>query len=157
MTQGSELILVLMRADNHNVGADMEVIACAIFGFIGHPRAHVHVRDPDPFYVRISTGQAVFHPLHESGIEATRFIVWITGNSGKARPLAGSLSQNAILASRSGWPIPYRRVIGDETRPCPKRISDLLLIRGRMMVERVRLREGRSVRHQQNEAQCEKT
>ena len=50
---------------------------------------------------RFSTGQALLHPLHESGIEAPRFVVRVTGKSWEACPLVRSLTQNAILASGS--------------------------------------------------------
>src|SRR6266436_10196561 len=79
-----------------------------------HPRASVHVRNPDPVDVRLVTLQAVFHPLHKGRIEAGRFVVWPAREPWQARPLIASLAKDAIFPAPGRRPVEERCVLGDE-------------------------------------------
>src|SRR5215472_1652721 len=156
MTEGTKLILVRVGADNHDVRADMKVIARAVPGFIGNPRADVHVSNADALDVRLLASQAIFDPLHERDIEAAGFVVGIAGDAGKAGPFVRAFSQNAILSSGRGGPIENGRVAGDKLRPRAQSIVDLLLIRNRVMEGGVHLRKRSAAAHEQGKAQREK-
>src|SRR5215468_9332286 len=116
MTEGTKFILVLMRTDNHYVRTDVEVIARAVPGFIGNPRADVHVSNADALDVRVLASQAIFDPSHERDIEAAGFVVGIAGDAGKAGPFVRAFPQNAILTPGCGGPIENGRVAGDKLR-----------------------------------------
>jgi hypothetical protein len=58
------LKIVFMGTDNHQVGADVELMAGgAIFRQL--PRAKIHVRDADAINVRRTPGEAVLYPTQE--------------------------------------------------------------------------------------------
>jgi hypothetical protein len=68
-----QFLLILMRAYDHDVRADMEVPTLRrviLARLVRDPCAVVHVRNPDRFDVRLATGKAVFEPLQENRIKA---------------------------------------------------------------------------------------
>ena len=65
------LKIVLMRTDNHQVRANVELTTGrTIFRL---PGAKIHVRDADAINLRCSAGKAVLDPAQEYRIEAPRF------------------------------------------------------------------------------------
>src|SRR5262249_33233692 len=123
-----QFILILMRGDDHYVWPDTElfVYAHCLSRSILNPRTHVHVRDSYPVDLRCSTRKALFHPLHENAIEASRFVMRIPRYSWETTPFTASLAKNAIFATWCGWPIENRRVAGDEGGARSQSVSNLL-------------------------------
>jgi hypothetical protein len=72
------LKIVLMGADNHQVWANVGLMAGA---FRRLPGAEIHVRDTDTVNLRRSPGNAVLYPAQEYRVEAPRLIVRISRNS----------------------------------------------------------------------------
>src|SRR5262249_2818649 len=136
VTQGTEFILILMRADDHDVWANVELFTSSFARLVRYPGANVHVGDADPVNVRLSPSQAVLYPLHEHWVEAARLVVRISGNAGQAGPFVGPLAQNPIFATWRCRPIQKSSVIGDERRSGPQGIRDLLGIRRGMGLPR---------------------
>jgi hypothetical protein len=67
------LKIVLMGTDNHQVRANVELMARGpIFRL---PGAEIHVRDADAIDLRRSAGKAVLHPTQKYRVEAPWLIV----------------------------------------------------------------------------------
>ena len=82
------LKIVLMRTDNHQVRANVELMTGGTIFRL--PGAEIHVRDADAINLRCSAGKAVLDPAQEYRVEAPRFIVRISRNSWKTGPFVRS-------------------------------------------------------------------
>src|SRR6201993_309030 len=92
------LKFVLVGADNHQVGANVELMAGGAI-FCRFPSAEIHVRDADAINVRRAAGQAVLHPPQEYRVEAPWFIVRIPRDSRETGPLVRSSAKKPVFTS----------------------------------------------------------
>src|SRR5271170_7624203 len=93
VTKRPQLVLILVRTNDHEVRADVKLIARRVVFLarnVRHPRTDVHVGDAHCLDVRIAPGEAIFYPLHEDRIETTGLVMRITRKCGKATPFVGS-------------------------------------------------------------------
>src|SRR5580693_8025964 len=85
------LKIVLMGTDNHQMRANVELMARGTIFRL--PRAEIHVRDADAIDLRRSPGKAVLHPAQEYWVEAPWLIVRISRNSRKTGPFVRSFAE----------------------------------------------------------------
>src|ERR1700751_5306702 len=121
-----------MGTNNHQVRANVEVMARAAFRRF--PRAEIHVRDADAVNVRLAAGKAVLHPAQEYGVEAPWFIVRIPRNSWETGPFVRSFAKEPVFTPRRRWPIEYSRILGDECRTGTQCVRDLLRVSHRQSI-----------------------
>src|SRR5580704_865281 len=134
-----------MRTHDHDVGPYMELIAVRVSlgaRLVRYPCTGVHVRNPDPIDTGIASGQAVLDPLQEDRVEASWFVMVISGDARKAGPFVRSFAKYTVFVSRRGRPIEYGRVLGNEGRPSPQRIRDLVFVVGGMTSRRYLSKSG---------------
>src|SRR6266851_9804078 len=93
------LKVVLMGTDNHQVRANVELMAGGAI-FRRFPGAEIHVRDADAINVRRAAGKAVLDPAQEYGVEAPWLIVWIPRNSRQTGPFVRSSAKKPVFTSR---------------------------------------------------------
>src|SRR5690349_15968909 len=79
------LKFVLMGTDNHQVRANMELMAGGAI-FRRFPGADIHVRDADAINARRAPEKAVLHPAQKYRVEATWLIVRIPRNPRQTGP-----------------------------------------------------------------------
>src|SRR6266481_3381704 len=98
------LKFVLMGTDNHQVRADVELMAGGAI-FRRFPRAKIHVRDADAINVRRAPGNAVLHPTQEYWVEAPWLVVGIPGNTRQTGPFVRAFTKDPVFTSRRRRPI----------------------------------------------------
>src|SRR5260370_25184715 len=135
------LKFVLMGADNHQVRANVEVMAGGAI-FRRFPGAEIHVRDADAINVWCAAGKAVLYPVQEYGVEAPWLIMRIPRNSREAGPFVRSFAKDPVFTPRRRRPIEHSRVLGDECGTGAQCVRDLLRVSHRQSIWR--LSEGRS-------------
>ena len=91
------LKIVLMGADNHQVRANVKLMAGGTIFRL--PGAEIHVRDADAINLRRAAGKAVLHPAQEDRVEAPWLIVRISRNSRKTGPFARSFAKSRYSPS----------------------------------------------------------
>src|SRR6516225_11806249 len=120
------LKFVLIGTDNHQVWANVELMAGAIFHRF--PGAEIHVRDAHAINVRRAAGKAVLHPPQKYRAEAPWLIVRSPRNSRETGPFVRSSAKKPVFTSRRRWPIEQSRVLGDECRTGTQCVRDLLCV-----------------------------
>ena len=120
------LKIVLMGTDNHQVRANVELMAGGTIFRL--PGAEIHVRDADAINLRRSAGKAVLHPAQEYRVEARWLIVRISRNSRKTGPFVRSFAKETVFPSRRRGPIAHSRVLDDECGTASQCVRDLLRI-----------------------------